>query len=687
MDKKHIEHLYKVNEHWNGVYSNLLILNKVDSRRLNEESTPYITKLALLPVSKKSTFRDMLWDYESETINRSASIIRKKVQLDFSIYKNIPLGITTEIKCIFLAVYSSPKEFGHSKNEIKPNTLIATFKDGLNFLDYVFLKLGRRLGSKYVQANFHSLCDLALTDFESAAKSTKLKLVTQKSRNPTYKIFFNYLNSRKTKLEIGIEFSVDYGSLKKVYKENNKESNINLINKSPYLDTKYFDMALKNASFNIVSFLKAMDESVNDPIMVKHYQGLASVYEEFPYSRKEFEDYGVFRLINKQYPLNDVMEIFPNNEIVKLDYITKPRNSMIVYDFRKKYTSSEPFRVSINKVYYSALWIIGSLMGARPNVYSDLKIGSCLDLEDNTIVTQERKGHDNRWNLFIDRWVAIPIMIDALKVVELIGGKVFQNTYVFANVDTLKPDEINAPMTALSHIIKRAFSVLTGLSPTDTPTNLNGYVFRHSLAHQMFRADVGLPVISYQLKHIVSATDALSRKGKVSQTTLGYGGIANQLTSVDGKSTSFNLRHCAEIEAVKANFDPNGKYMGGKADEHLSKIKKFFNGCIEAGYSEHEIYEAMVKQGLAIINVGSGYCFGGAEDFDETLPCIGGLRCNPVRCHNAVVSKANAPKWREIYLENIKLVGAEGYEDRQDQIVEAVEESKRVLEYLGEALI
>ncbi|MBF4296806.1 hypothetical protein EAY24_26545, partial [Vibrio anguillarum] len=107
--------------------------------------------------------------------------------------------------------------------------------------------------------------------------------------------------------------------------------------------------------------------------------------------------------------------------------------------------------------------------------------------------------------------------------------------------------------------------------------------------------DVGLPVISYQLKHIVSATEALARKGKVSQTTLGYGGIANQLISVEGKSVDF--RHEAELEAVKANFDPNGKYMGGKADEHISKIKKFFNGCMEAGYSEEEIYEAMVKQG------------------------------------------------------------------------------------------
>lgn len=58
--------------------------------------------------------------------------------------------------------------------------------------------------------------------------------------------------------------------------------------------------------------------------------------------------------------------------------------------------------------------------------------------------------------------------------------------------------------------------------------------------------------------------------------------------------------------------------------------------------------------------------------------------CNQVRCHNAVVTKANAPKWRAIYVDRIKLVGIAGYEDRQNRIVETLEESKRVLEYLGE---
>lgn len=683
--KQHLEHLQLINQYWQDVFSNLLLLNKTDSDELVDDISPYIVQLATLPVSKKSVFRDMLWDFDEDTSNRAPSVSISKVQLDFSDYSHIPLGVITELKCLFLSIYSSPKEFGNKKNELKPNTLIAPFKNGLRFLNFVFSQVERRLGKEYIQEQCHKLGDITLLDFEEAAKRTKLKIVSKK-RNPTgYKIFFDYLGSHKTKESIGIKCDADYEAIKKAYKENPNNKNNNKIEKLPYLETKNFDLALKRASFNIVSFLKSVDEKVNDPVIEQHYETLALTYEEFKYSKQNFEDYGAYRLNKQGYSLVDINTTFPDNHISKLDCSVQLTREQITYILKRKLCFTEPLRIAINKAYYSALWVIGTLMGARPNVYSDLKISGCLDLEDKTIVSEEHKGRDNRWNLFNDRWIAIPIMIDAIKVVELIGGKVFQNTYVFANTFTLMPEETNTPMGNLTHIVEKSFSVLMGLSSKDINSKLNGYVFRHSLAHQMYRADVGLPVISYQLKHIVSATEALARKGKVSQTTLGYGGIANQLISVEGKSIDF--RYEAELEAVKANFDPNGKYMGGKADEHLSKIKKFFNGCLEAGYSEEEIYEAMVKQGLAIINVGSGYCFGGVEDFDETLPCIGGLRCNPVRCHNAVVTKANAPRWREIYLSNIKLVDAEGYEDRQDQIAEAIEESKRVLEYLGEELI
>ncbi len=692
MEKAHVAHFNEINKYWNDVFSNLLILNNKVDVDSSEQVNPYVVQLALLPVSAKSVFSDMLWDFDHETANRAASVGLSKVQLDFNQYAHIPLGIITEIKCLFLAVKVSPKEFGNQKNEIKPNTLITHFKAGLAFIDFVFVEIEKRLGKDYVQSQCSKLSQVTLFDFEEAASKTKLKLVSDATSN-SYKIFFRYLNEIKVKEDIGIECDADYQAIKKAYENSNEaetsseKTSDEKHEKQSYLETKIFDLALRKASFNVVSFLQAMGEEVNDPVMTKHYKTLADKYDCFSFSKQEIEDYGAYRLCKKGYSVPYIDTTFPANTLTISDDSELVTTTNISTRFRKKYPSSNSLRIEVNRAYYSALWVIGTLMGARPNVYSDLKIDSCLDLKSNTIVAEEHKGRENRWNLFNDRWVATPIMIDAMKVIEIIGSKLFQNTHVFGSVDTLKSDEISKPIRSLTPIVTNMFTALTGLAKKDINSQLNGYVFRHSLAHQMYRADVGLPVISYQLKHVVTASESLARKGKVSETTLGYGDIANKLVDKSTKGNSINIRHAAELEAVKTNFNPNGKYMGGKADEHLSKIKKFFNGCMEAGYSEDEIYEAMVEQGIAIINVGSGYCFGGVEDFDDTLPCIGGLRCNPVRCGNAVVSKANAPKWREIYLENSRLVGAEGFEDVQDQILDVLKEAKGVLEYLGEDLI
>jgi integrase len=684
MEEKYSNLLQTLNKHRNDVFSNLIFLNNVNSNDVSHEVPPYITQLALLPVSKKSHFSEMIWDYDKETSNRAASVSIRKVQLNFGNYKHIPLGVLTEIKCLFVAVYLSPKDFGARKNEIKPNYLIGIFTAGLAFLDFVFYEMESRLGIDYVKSECNKLSEISLLDFEEAANKTTLTISSSSART-AYRSFFDLLNSHKAKEDIGIECDVDYDSIKMAYERGLENTGDRKEERLPYLETKEFDLALKKGSFNVVSFLKAVGEKVKDPVMEKHYETLATKYEEFSYGKEDFEDYGAYRLVKKGYSLAYINITFPENRIAKPSDRLQLTAEKVIWRFKKKQHFVDSLNIAIKNTYYSALWVIGSLMGARPNVYSDLKIDSCLDLADNTFVCEEHKGRDNRWNLFNDRWVAIPIMIDALKVVELIGGRIFQNAYVFGSVFTTKFCETDKPMRDLSHLILQGFKASTGLSPKDVNSKLTAYVFRHSLAYQMYRADVGLPVISYQLKHVVSAAEALVRKGKVSQMTLGYGGIANQLTSIDSVTT--DLRHVAELEVVKTSFDPNGTFMGGKAEEHISKIRKFFNGCMEAGYTEDEIFEAMVKQGLAIINVGSGYCFGGVEDYDESLPCIGGLRCNPIRCHNAIVTKANAPRWREIYLSNLTLVGEEGYEDRQDQIVEVIEESKRVLEYLGEELI
>ncbi|MCW8336530.1 hypothetical protein MD483_22235, partial [Vibrio sp. DBSS07] len=170
---------------------------------------------------------------------------------------------------------------------------------------------------------------------------------------------------------------------------------------------------------------------------------------------------------------------------------------------------------------------------------------------------------------------------------------------------------------------------------------------------------------------------------------LAYGELAETLSNSATKGERLSIQKLAEIESVKATMNPDGTYLGKKGKEHKDRLTQAFIGYRLAGYSDDEIYEVMAEQGMAIVNVGTGFCFGDntVEGFDKSLPCLGGLRCNPVRCKNAIVTKAHAPKWRDVYLTNKALMGKEGYEDKQVQIVAAMNEAKAVLLELGEELI
>jgi hypothetical protein len=259
------------------------------------------------------------------------------------------------------------------------------------------------------------------------------------------------------------------------------------------------------------------------------------------------------------------------------------------------------------------------------------------------------------------------------------------NDFLFSNVDTVSPTKAatNMSSSGIKHFIDNYLNVVLGKERTKS-IKFNSYMFRHSLAYQLHRIELGLPFISFQLKHVVDRVGKYTSFGSSSGTTLGYGEIAENI--IANKSMNKSIRRDAEVERIKTVMDPDGVYVGPNAKEHKVRLNKVFQGYMEVGYTKDEIFDAMADQGMAVINVGTGFCFGGMEDYDESIPCIGSLRCNPIRCKNAIVGKANIPKWKEVYASNTALLGKDGYEDRKSQLLEAIEEAKQVLIYLGEAV-
>ena len=338
----------------------------------------------------------------------------------------------------------------------------------------------------------------------------------------------------------------------------------------------------------------------------------------------------------------------------------------------------------------------------RPSELSGILAEGCLTTDDfghHLILSTVIKNRQATTKIFGDTWAAIPVVLDAVRVLQLLN-RFKLNPWLLTNMNTVSPGQQDKakPIVKFNYLLQ-AFLAET-LEPKKVgELDVSPYTLRHSLAHQMFRAAVGLPFISYQLKHFGNLVSSIGQN-RLSAVTIDYGNIGSALTSDAGREAINAIRHDAEKEFVMNACNPDGGFVGDNAEAHRQRLRNYFQGYLEGGYSKDEIFDRMVEVGFAIINVGQGYCYGDAtEEFDSSLPCIGSLRCNPYRCKNAVVTRANAPKWREVYVQNtIALRQLESQAGANGQMIHAgfaksimqmkaaIAEAEAVLLGLGEEL-
>lgn len=329
-------------------------------------------------------------------------------------------------------------------------------------------------------------------------------------------------------------------------------------------------------------------------------------------------------------------------------------------------------------------------MGGRPEEISNIHLEHSFSEKEGVPVILSNVGKNEFENLrlFDDAWVRTPIMNDAFRVAKMISG-IYQNDYLLGNVDTFPPGKKQKEMTStgMTNFFSKYLAIClhskTNLTKQQKIKEIgfNPYFFRHTLAYQLHRMGTGLPLISFQLKHMVEGVERFSRNGAASVTTIEYGAIAESL--VENKMQSDFYYNQAEREKVLSFYNPNGTYVGKQGKEHKVRIQKFFAGYMAAGYTEDEVIDQLIDQGVAVIDVGTGFCGGGQEDFDESLPCIGTLRCNPKRCKHAIISQVHIPKWKELYILNKSRLTKEKDPEVKQQLIAVINEAKMVLDEMG----
>lgn len=330
-------------------------------------------------------------------------------------------------------------------------------------------------------------------------------------------------------------------------------------------------------------------------------------------------------------------------------------------------------RELVDRARTAAQLLIAMYTGARRSELYSFKVG-CLGRDDDgwfisgTLIKQQRLDAATG----NDKWVAIPIVRDAVAALEQ-AARLAESNYLF-------------------HTAKRHYSKIgTKYNATGAARQFNKYLrvidvesrwknvrlhlhqFRHTLVFQMRRAGLSLPFITFQLKHYY---DALEKR--VSDTSLGYGGTDSEAATKAVED--------ANAEAIGQVFHPDAPLAGGGAEQVKARRAAFFTGTALQGHKVDDVIRQLARQGMILMDVGAALCLGQKKIVVDGVkvdpPCIGQLRCNPVRCSNGVIPAYKLPMWERILKENKRSAQDPELAHAVSYYQEAVNEADPVVRFL-----
>ncbi|NMP04843.1 site-specific integrase [Pseudoalteromonas arctica] len=643
--------------------------NKKNKSQQDLDNINLFNTILLNKVSEESLFSDSKW--KLITCEIVPSTLKSRYIIDWHLYPNIPGILLFKFKLLanLSIIDKTMLCVAQRTKKLSVLTIVRKLKIILKFFNSCFLHLSNKHGAEYTSSI------TMLTEIDSDTTSfiaKKNKNGSQVSMREALKSIdkLNILKLLNEKPNIRVKFSeLPFRELT----EQEKKPRNNIC----YIPSEIFQILSANASLDIADFLYATNTKPSCKATDNAYQ-LAiqgGYYTSTKYSYNVLESTAAIFFIHSE-SLRSNIELY-----TATCNLYNPKTVLSKSDLKSQNIAYKDVRKYLMDIQTKAIFIISAYTGMRPRelIHLDLVSRDALTEEDGImqIYANIIKGR-KRTRLFTDKFIVIPIVYDAIRTIKVIKHL---HRSQFKQVEQLKDAPLN---THTIQSIQARIQYFIDESIGKGIIHFYPYLLRHNLAYQLYRVELGLPFISYALKHVVSGID---RFKSVSKVTLGYGGIGDKLA---GKSlTSLNLQKEVSLERVKSQFNPDGKYSGGGAKKHTEHLRTIFQGYMASGYRKDEIYEKMIEQGYYLMNVGKLYCMANeaTEKFDTSLPCIGSLRCNPVDCPNALISNEHASVWKETHAENIAIKMelapiSDSNKVKYNQINSAIDLSTKVLNSL-----
>lgn len=620
-------------------------------------------------ISESSRFSDDIWDFHSSSVARVSSVTPAKLRIDWASYSTgsgmksfddhrgalITPRMIEQLKQFTYFYFQLPSAFGlRGVNSVKPNTLVTTAR-ALILLFSDVLKLDPL---RFTTSIIQDLSDIRVSDLRQAL------LNSPRSDGSVLKKGLKLLASpllSKIYADRALQWNAqDIETLE--FKFPSKRSGYNCV-----MPNELFRLLSNSACADIFSFLCVVGEEPFDKTATKKAAPAALLELEAAEASSLISDYFAIREADRTH-FSETGKKQPVSGVLRKRFITQHGvTPQSIFDW-------------LYRVQRASFTIIGLYTGAR---YSDLSTFTkdCLQTWHGAHVlagtSVKHKALDAEEN--VDLWPATPIMRDAVKCLAYISKATF-NPYLISSSESV-PIGRNPKALSLSGFTGAINSYLHEIDVSKRWQNwkINPHQLRHTLAHQLARADVGLIYIAHQMKHLHSALSALPP-----EVTMMYGNVGDLATQRALHSES------AFAEVANELYSPDRPIAGGGAEEFMSRRKAYFEGMAAQGWSTEEVLGILAKQGLPFASVGLGYC-GGRRDTllkdgtRDTPPCIGSLQCNPGVCKQAVITSVHAATWKKIAEQNKLLLADPRMAHATASLESAVETAEQVLSKLGHA--
>lgn len=378
-----------------------------------------------------------------------------------------------------------------------------------------------------------------------------------------------------------------------------------------------------------------------------------------------WEDYVEIRLDNREY----------SAKLGKKAANSIKKRNRFALDYG---VTTDIFYSYIQRLQRACIMLLGLYTGGRFSDFTSFVAGCVQNVHGMPMLVGTEMKHqalDAPENN--DVWPAIPILRDAVDCLDELS-RATHNPYLICSCFTVPIGEEPEPLTLAG--FRGALNGYLSLVDTDERWKewvINPHQLRHTLAHKLAQADVGVVYISYQLKHLYTALAAMP-----ADSTLGYGNIGEQKLA-----RAMAVKELSR-EAANALYNPDSPIAGGGADEFRQRRKVYFDGRIAEGWTGDEIIDQLASCGLPFVNVGPGYCGGVREESladgsKRPPPCIGSLQCNTGECTNAVVTQIHVAQWTDIVVKNKELASDPRLAHAAGNFETAIRTGERVLRTLG----